>query len=181
MIILFTKYSEDIPNLGTIDILILYDVCLINITKELLVNKYKELNFVDHYFVENGPCTVVHNRHDYLVIFSKKKLENASSCNISNFLFRRNCIVFTYENINIIAVKLDPGINKSIANNILLSQVKLILEKHKKLDILIGNFYFTKSNNIVNTLDKFELVADNNTNLVFASKKAKVLENKYLI
>jgi len=198
----FDNIINMISNCNDIDIIVLEEVCFRQkdgLTQQFIENKFKTIGFVDNFTVENGGCFLKKGACDYIMIFGKKPFSIKHSINITEFIFKRLCLLIEYDKIKIIAVHLEIGKrfhhlpkNKHRSDiekentAMRIKELTYILQCVKNIDIIVGDFNFSYQDPEFNwVLDKgFEYCKDlthttpyNRTDMVFVNNNNNKLIN----
>jgi endonuclease/exonuclease/phosphatase family metal-dependent hydrolase len=144
------------------DIIVLQEVCLQGgFDEEVIFEHFRQLGYMDYAIAQNGGCFLNRFASDYIMIFSKKMLENSQILKSKPFIFTRNCILVEYANTKILLVHLEigkryhhldfnsPTRKKFIDRNVDMRTDQLREFLKTNPDIIVGDFNFG--------LDEFEL------------------------
>jgi len=151
MLKMISKYDFDIlvfQEVGTFRKFLLRDIKA----------EFKEEGYSHAYGVANGGDKNEKSTSSYLMVISKKKIKNPQSLDLTNHHSSRNCIYVEIDKLKIVAVHLeigdryhhlpegDPRRQKIIFNNTLRRkwQLQRILNNFEEIDVIIGDFNFTK-------------------------------------
>ena len=161
------------------DILILQEVCYRDtITENYVVGEFASLGYDDYFVVKNGGCYFKKYSTDYIIVFTRNKMDLKDDIDVTDFIYKRHCPVFIYEDIKILGVHLEIGkryhhlkenseIRKQIVNNntkIRMGQLGKILAKHADINIIVGDFNFTPDDVEFEWLSNLEFMYHGNYN-----------------
>jgi endonuclease/exonuclease/phosphatase family metal-dependent hydrolase len=171
------------------DIVLLQEVDIKSIKTNEIVQKMKSFGYIDNIYGPNG-TPLKRDQNSYIMAFAKHTFQNKRVVDLSVWKYKRNCLLFTYQNIKFAGIHLEIGepydyVNKNsdTAKQIIIKNANYRKDQLNKLldnNILFGDFNFDVRDEECSWLrkeKKFGLVDDKNTTNPFNTRTDMVFIN----